>query len=131
MERYSRDLLAWAIEDTMTEPLVLGVLRRAIREHLPKAGLVHHTDRGGQYAGTRYRAVLRRAGMKQSMSRPDNCYDNAFMESCWGTLKEGTHPPRGVSDPGRGAGQHLRVHRGVLQPQAEAFASRLPRTGRV
>lgn len=87
MDRYSRDLLAWAIEDTMGEPLVLGVLRHAIREHQPKAGLIHHTDRGGQYAGTQYRAVLRRAGMKQSMSRPDNCYDNAFMESCWGTLK--------------------------------------------
>ena len=53
----------------------------------PKADLIHHTDRGGQYAGTRYRAVLCRAQMKQSMSRADNCYDNAFMESCWGTFK--------------------------------------------
>ena len=87
MDRYSRDILAWAIEDTMTEPLVLSGVRRAIREHQPKAGLIHHTDRGGQYAGTQYRAVLRRAHMKQSMSRADNCYDNAFMESCWGTFK--------------------------------------------
>jgi putative transposase len=87
MDRYSRDIVAWSIEDTMTEPLVLGVLRRAIQEHQPKAGLIHHTDRGGQYAGTEYRAVLRRAHMRQSMSRADNCYDNAFMESCWGTFK--------------------------------------------
>ena len=49
--------------------------------------MIHHTDRGGQYAGTRYRAVLRRALMRQSMSRADNVYDNAFMESCFGTIK--------------------------------------------
>ena len=87
MDRYSRDIVAWSIEETMTESLVLGVLRRAIQEHQPKADLIHHTDRGGQYAGTQYRAVLRRAQMEQSMSRADNCYDNAFMESCWGTFK--------------------------------------------
>ncbi len=49
--------------------------------------MIHHTDRGGQYAGSRYRAILRRADARQSMSRPDNCYDNAFMESCFGTIK--------------------------------------------
>lgn len=87
LDRYSRDIVAWSIDATMTESLVLGVLRRAIRERQPKAGLVHHTDRGGQYAGTEYRAVLRRASMKQSMSRADNCYDNAFMESCWSSIK--------------------------------------------
>jgi putative transposase len=87
MDRYSRDIVAWSIEETMTESLVLSVLRRAIQENQPKANLIHHTDRGGQYAGTQYRAVLCRAQMKQSMSRADNCYDNAFMESCWGTFK--------------------------------------------
>ena len=71
----------------MAESLPLAVLRQAIRSRQPKPGLVHHTDRGGQYAGTQYRAVLNRAGMRQSMSRPDNCYDNAFMESCFGTFK--------------------------------------------
>ena len=49
--------------------------------------LIHHSDRGGQYAGHEYRAVLRRAAMRQSMSRAANCYDNAFMESCFGTIK--------------------------------------------
>jgi len=47
----------------------------------------NHTDRGGQYAGAEYRKLLARAGMPQSMSRAGNCYDNAFMESCFGTLK--------------------------------------------
>lgn len=87
MDRYSRDIVAWSIAESMDESLVLGVLRSAIRERQPRAGVVHHTDRGGQYAGIQYRAVLRRAAMKQSMSRADNCYDNAFMESCWSSFK--------------------------------------------
>jgi len=87
MDRYSRDIVGWSIESSMTESLVLAALSRAIRERQPRAGLVHHTDRGGQYAGHAYRAILRRTGLTQSMSRADNCYDNAFMESCWGTFK--------------------------------------------
>ena len=87
MDRYSRDIVGWAVEPTMTESLTLAVLTQAIRARQPKAGLIHHSDRGGQYAGARYRATLRRAAMIQSMSRADNCYDNAFMESCWGTFK--------------------------------------------
>ena len=67
--------------------LVIAALRRAIRERQPGTGLIHHTDRGGQYAGKRYREILRRANSPQSMSRADNCYDNAFMESCFGTIK--------------------------------------------
>lgn len=87
MDRYSRDIVGWAIEPSMTEALTLAVLTQAIRRRQPKADLIHHSDRGGQYAGARYRATLRRAAMIQSMSRADNCYDNAFMESCWGTFK--------------------------------------------
>ena len=71
----------------MTEPLVLSSLRSAIVSRQPPAGLIHHTDRGGQYAGKTYRGVLRRAEMAQSMSHAHNCYDNAFQESCFGTLK--------------------------------------------
>jgi putative transposase len=87
MDRYSRDIAGWALAETMTDELTLSALRMAIRDRQPPAGLVHHTDRGGQYASGRYRAVLRRAGMRQSMSRAGNCYDNAFMESCFGTFK--------------------------------------------
>jgi putative transposase len=87
MDRYSRDIVGWSVAAAMAEPLVLAALTQAIRLRQPKPGLIHHTDRGGQYAGTQYRAVLKRAAMRQSMSRPDNCYDNAFMESCFGTFK--------------------------------------------
>jgi transposase InsO family protein len=87
MDLWSRRIVGWEYGSSLDEDLVLGALRRAIRERQPAPGLIHHTDRGGQYAGTRYRAVLRRAGMQQSMSAAESCYDNAFMESCFGTVK--------------------------------------------
>ena len=71
----------------MTESLVLSCLRMAIKERQPAARLIHHTDRGGQYAGNEYRSVMKRSKMRDSMSRADNCYDNAFMESGIGTIK--------------------------------------------
>jgi putative transposase len=87
MDRYSRNIVGWELMETLTDALTLPVLRMAIRGRQPPAQLVHHTDRGGQYASARYRAVLQRAAMLQSMSRAGNCYDNAFMESCFGTFK--------------------------------------------
>ena len=58
-----------------------------LHDRQPGGGLIHHTDRGGQYASREYRNVLRRSGMVQSMGAAGNCYDNAFMESCFGTIK--------------------------------------------
>jgi putative transposase len=87
LDRYSRRIVSWHLSEDMTEALVLEVLTKAIRTRQPGPSLIHHTDRGGQYAGAAYRRVLKRAAMLQSMSRPDNCYDNAFMESCFGTIK--------------------------------------------
>ena len=87
MDRYSRRIIGWDLEDHLRETLVLAALQAAITQRRPRPGLIHHTDRGGQYAGTEYRSMLARARMSQSMSRADNCYDNAFMESCFGSLK--------------------------------------------
>ena len=87
MDLYSRRIVGWQLDEHMEEALVLAALREAIGQRQPTPGLIHHTDRGGQYAGGEYRGVLARARMRQSMSRPDNCYDNAFMESCFGTIK--------------------------------------------
>ena len=87
MDRYSRRIVSWDLQDHMRELLVLSALRAAIAARGPKPGLIHHTDRGGQYAGAQYRQMLERARMPQSMSRAENCYDNAFMESCFGTIK--------------------------------------------
>jgi putative transposase len=87
MDLYSRRTVGWELDEHMAEPLVLAALRAAIAARQPEPGLIHHTDRGGQYAGGDYRQVLGRARMRQSMSRADNCYDNAFLESCFGTIK--------------------------------------------
>jgi putative transposase len=87
MDLCSRKIVGWEYGSSMTDDLVLGALRRAIGARQPKPGLIHHTDRGGQYASKRYRDVLRRSGMLQSMNAVEHCYDNAFMESCFGTLK--------------------------------------------
>lgn len=87
MDRYSRKIVGWALEEDMTESLVMSTLRRAISDRQPPMAMIHHTDRGGQYASSRYRQMLNRAAMRQSMSRAGDCYDNAFMESCYGTIK--------------------------------------------
>ena len=87
MDLYSRRIVGWELLDNMKELLVVAVLRSAIALRQPGPDLIHHTDRGGQYAGNTYRQVLCRARMRQSMSRAGNCYDNAFMESCFGTVK--------------------------------------------
>jgi len=87
MDLYSRRIVGWSLQSDMTESLVLTALHRAIKERQPAVGLIHHTDRGGQYAGNEYRSVQRRAEIRDSMSRADNYYDNAFMESVNGTVK--------------------------------------------
>ena len=87
MDLYSRRIVGFDYQESMTADLVLASLRKAIRTRQPPVHLIHHSDRGGQYAAADYRAVLRRAQIVQSMSDADNCYDNAFMESCFGTMK--------------------------------------------
>ncbi len=87
MDLFSRRVIGWQLAEYLVEELVLAPLHQAIRLRQPPPGLIHHSDRGGQYAGRDYRGVLRRAAMRQSMSRAANCYDNAFMESCFGTIK--------------------------------------------
>ncbi len=87
MDRFSRKVVGWKLGKDMTDQLVIAALQQAIRERNPGPDLIHHSDRGGQYASTRYRAMIRRAAMKQSMSRAADCYDKPFMESCFGTIK--------------------------------------------
>jgi transposase InsO family protein len=87
MDLFSRRIVGWALHDNMQETLSLAALRQAQMHRHVISGLIHHTDRGGQYAGKSYRRELARLQMKQSMSRADNCYDNCFMESCFGTIK--------------------------------------------
>jgi putative transposase len=87
MDLYSRKIIGWSLDLNMEEPLVIATLKQGIKARQPCQGLIHHTDRGGQYAGKKYRKLLTQARMLQSMSRAGDCYDNAFMESCFGTIK--------------------------------------------
>jgi len=87
LDLYSRKIVGWSMSEKIDRHLVIAALNMATERRRPSRGLIHHSDRGGQYASTRYRAMIRRAAMKQSMSRAADCYDNAFMESCFGTIK--------------------------------------------
>lgn len=90
LDVWSRRVVGWACGPTLHVSLVLTALRQALAHRRPQKGLVHHSDRGSQYAGHEYRAALAAAGIQCSMSRAANCYDNAAMESFWSTLKTET-----------------------------------------
>ncbi len=87
MDLFSRRIIGWDLQNHMREPLVLAALQMALSVRKIQPGLILHSDRGGQYAGDLYRQRMSRAGILSSMSRADNCYDNAFIESCFGTIK--------------------------------------------
>jgi transposase InsO family protein len=90
LDVWSRRVVGWVCGPTLHVSLVLTALSRALAGRRPPKGLVHHSDRGSQYAGHDYRAALAAAGIECSMSRAGNCYDNAAMESFWSTLKTET-----------------------------------------
>ena len=87
LDRCTRRCIGWAMSDSLATTLPLAALDMALQQRRPPAGLVHHSDRGVQYASEAYRQKLAAAGVIPSMSRPGNCYDNAAMESFWSTLK--------------------------------------------
>ena len=87
MDLYSRRIIGWSTADHMRTDLCLDAIRMAIRQRTDIKGLVHHSDRGVQYASDRYRAVLNAQNIECSMSRRANCWDNAVAESFFGTLK--------------------------------------------
>lgn len=100
---YSRRVVGWAMSDRLDTRLPLDALRMALEHRRPPRGLLHHSDRGCQYASEAYRIVLAQRGAQASMSRKGNCYDNAMMESFWATLKKEL------------------VHRRRFQTRAEAY----------
>jgi putative transposase len=87
LDAYSRKVVGWALDRTLAARLPIAALEYALAERHPPPGLVHHSDRGVQYASEEYVAKLRRHHMIPSMSRPANPYDNASCESFMKTLK--------------------------------------------
>lgn len=87
IDLYSRQVVGWSMAEHMRTKLVNDALLMAIWKRKPAKGLLWHTDRGSQYASESHRALLKLHGIKQSMSRKGNCWDNAVSESFFHTLK--------------------------------------------
>lgn len=87
IDLFSRKVVGWSMADSMKAKLVNDALLMAIWQRKPAQGLVWHTDRGSQYASDSHREILQAHGVKQSMSRKGNCWDNAVSESFFHTLK--------------------------------------------
>ena len=87
IDLYSRFIVGWAMSERMTRGLVMDALKMAIWRRKPGKGLIHHSDRGVQYASDDYQALLVQYGMICSMSRKGDCWDNAVTESLFHTLK--------------------------------------------
>jgi putative transposase len=83
----SRRIVGWSLSDHLRAAAAMDALKMALKERKPESGLLHHSDRGVQYACGEYRRLLQDHGLKSSMSRSGNCYDNAVMESFFKTLK--------------------------------------------
>jgi len=84
---FTCEVVGYAMAERMTQDLVGRALFRAMQQKRPADGLIHHSDRGSQYCAHDYQKLLKQFGMISSMSRKGNCYDNAPMESFWGSLK--------------------------------------------
>lgn len=92
---HSGRIVGYAMADHLRQSLVSQALEQALQTRRPKPGLICHSDRGSQYCAWDYQQRLRQRGLQPSMSRRGNCYDNAPIESFWGTLKtELVHPRR-------------------------------------
>jgi len=87
LDLYSRAVIGWAMGVRLTVDLAERALTMALANRTPTAGLLHHSDRGSQYAATSYQQLLATHGITTSMSRTGNCWDNACVESFFGTLK--------------------------------------------
>ncbi len=83
----SRRVVGWAMSPILDAPLTIAALSMALRQRRPGGSLIVHSDRGSQFASAAYRQVLAQHGLLASMSRKGNCYDNAFIESFWSSLK--------------------------------------------
>jgi putative transposase len=88
MDLCSRRVVGWCMDRTMTQTLAIRALMMAVNLRQPQAGLLHHSDRGSQYASEAYQALLKQHGIHASMNRKGNCWDNAVMERFFKSYKE-------------------------------------------
>jgi putative transposase len=100
VDLFSRKVVGWALATTLEPSLVEAALQMAIGRRHPLPGLLHHSDRGSQYASPAYQALLERHQMHCSMSRRGNCWDNAVVERVIGSLKREGLPEKAVATQG-------------------------------
>jgi putative transposase len=125
IDLFNREIVGWSLKPRMTANIVTDALTMAWFRKRPAPGLLHHSDRGSQYASQAFQDKLRGYGMTCSMSRKGNCWDNAPTESWFNSFKnERVHGF--PTPPCRHEGRQFRVHRGLLQPETAAFDPRLP-----
>jgi transposase InsO family protein len=84
---HTKEVVGQAMGDRMTKELVMEALRKALKYRSPMPGCIIHSDRGSQYCASDYQKMIGKAGLRASMSRRGNCYDNAPTESLWSSLK--------------------------------------------
>ena len=87
IDAYSRKIVGWSMSEHHDAELVHAALQMALLQRQPGAELIHHSDRGSEYASSRYQSLLREHHIQVSMSKKGDCYDNAIIESFWATLK--------------------------------------------
>jgi transposase InsO family protein len=87
LDVYTRRIVGWAMHESLDAQLAVKALQMAVEQRRPPPSLIVHSDRGTQFASAVYRAVITQHQLVASMSRKGNCYDNAFIESFWSSLK--------------------------------------------
>ena len=95
MNLYSRQIVDWQLADNMEESLVREPLLRALLNRRAKEGMIVHSNRGGQYLSRKMKNVIKTLELRQSMSRADDPYDNAWAESFWSGIKAELDMPKG------------------------------------
>ena len=128
---YSRRCVGWAMADHMRAELVVEALEMGIWQRRPDAGLVHHSDRGGQYVSLVFGQTARSAGIDISMGAKGCALDNAVAEAFFATLKKELTRPALLAHVSRTAERRVHMDRGLVQPSPAALHPRLPLTRRL
>lgn len=117
LDLYSRAILGWALSDSLKSEAVVTAIRQALQSGLVPSGALFHSDRGCQFTSTPVRDLLHKARLRQSMSKTGDCYDNAFAESCFASLKAELLPECGLFET------HLHARRALFD-YLETFYNR-------
>jgi transposase InsO family protein len=118
LDLYARRVVGWSTDISQPATLPMAAFSMAIEQRRPEAGVIFHSDQGSVYGCKDYRDLLKEHGALASMSRKGNCWDNAVAESFFFKLEKRNHAQTALFIESRGTGGSARLHRGILQPDA-------------